>query len=87
MERRHINLENLLVKSETRSFLMRKLITICPVCKKMIYGRDIEMNQLKKGHWPVPYIHEHEYNNFPVHSIRMYIDSGLAVRHLEVLDF
>ena len=52
----------------------------------MIFGRDIEMAQLKKGQWPVPYIHEHEHNNFPMHSIKMYLDSGLAVRHLEVLN-
>ena len=78
-------MENLLVKSETRAILMRKLLTICPVCKKMIFGRDIDMAQLEKGHWPVPYIHQHEHNDIPMHSIKMYIDAGLAVRHMEVL--
>ncbi len=80
-------MENLLIKSETRSILMRKLLTICPICKKMIFGRDIDIAKLNKGHWPVPYIHEHDYINFPIHSIKLYLDSSLAVRHLEVIDF
>jgi len=80
-------MQKTLSQSETRTLLMRKLLTICPICKKMIFGRDIDMAKLKKGHWPVPYIHEHTHNNFPKHSIKMYLDSKLAVRHLEVLDF
>jgi hypothetical protein len=52
----------------------------------MIFGRDIDMAQLEKGHWPIPYLYKHDHEGFPVHSLRIYIDSGLSVRHLEILD-
>ncbi len=80
-------MEKSLNKSETRSFLMRKLLTICPVCKKMIFGRDITLikqDKSKINHWPLHYVHFHEHNGFPKHSIILYLDSNFSVRNLEI---
>ena len=74
-------------KSQTRSLLMRKLLTICPVCKKMIFGRDIDLEIVDKKNvssWPVQYTHTHEHINHPMHAVTMFLDANLSVRSLEV---
>jgi len=74
-------------KSGTRSILMKKLITICPVCKMMIYGKDIDLDHVQKlgGYaWPVKYDHNHTHNAHPMHTITMFLDANLSVRNLEV---
>ena len=79
-----------LYRSEHRSFLMRKLIAICPVCKKPIYGRDVDILSLissKIDHWPINYVYCHTYNNYPLHSLTIYLDSNFSVRGYEISDF
>jgi len=74
-------------KSSTRALLMRKLLTICPVCKKMIFGKDINLDHVDKSRvssWPVKYVHSHAHSTHPAHSITMFLDANLCVRNLEV---
>lgn len=44
-----ICLKDRLINSETRAFLIRKLLTICPVCEKRIYGKDIDILKIDKS--------------------------------------
>ena len=32
--------------STSRALLMKKLLAICPICKKPIYGKDIDINNI-----------------------------------------
>ena len=78
--------------SETRAILMRKLMTVCPICKKQIYGRDIDIPSIEKSrskidHWPLRYVHCHDNNNFPMHALMIYIDANFSVRGLETSNF
>jgi len=76
--------------SDSRTLLMKKLIAICPICKKQIYGRDIDINCIDKEkirNWPLRYVHCHSDNNTPLHALTMYLDANLCVRGREVSDF
>ncbi|TXT64431.1 MAG: hypothetical protein BAJALOKI3v1_210018 [Promethearchaeota archaeon] len=76
--------------SDSRALLMKKLLAICPVCKKPIYGKDIDVNNIditKINHWPVKYTPCHSHNGTPVHALTMYIDSNFSVRGKEVSEF
>ena len=79
--------------SETRAILMRKLMTICPVCKKQIYGRDIDIPHIENSksqiqHWPLRYVHCHENGDkFPMHALMIYIDANFSVRGMETSNF
>lgn len=76
--------------SDSRAFLMKKLLAICPICKKLIYGKDIDIDEIdlsKISHWPVKYTHCHSHNGVPTHALTMYIDSNFAVRGKEVSEF
>ena len=77
---------------DDHNLLMRKLMTICPVCGKQIYGRDIDINDIKISksqinHWPLKYIHCHAHNNMPMHALMLYIDANFSVRGLEISNF
>ncbi|MFX1497519.1 MAG: hypothetical protein ACFFBH_08330 [Promethearchaeota archaeon] len=68
---------------------MKKLITICPVCKMHIYGKDINilnLSNIKADSWPLNYIYYHTYNDYPLHSLTLYLDSHFSVRGYEVSD-
>lgn len=74
-------------ESGTRAYLMKKLLTVCPVCKKLIYGKDIDLDHVHKlgsYAWPVKYLHDHTYNTHSKHSITMFLDANLSVRNIEV---
>ncbi|MFX1573143.1 MAG: hypothetical protein ACFFB0_10375 [Promethearchaeota archaeon] len=76
--------------SRIHPFLFRKLLTICPVCKKKIYGRDIDILKIdtsKITHWPLRYIHCHTNNDIPLHALTIFIDSNFSVRGNEVSSF
>ena len=76
--------------SNSRTLLMKKLIAICPVCKKQIYGRDIDIHDIntdKIKSWPLRYVYCHSENNIPLHALTMYIDANFSVRGREVSDF
>ncbi|MFX1477729.1 MAG: hypothetical protein ACFFCI_06325 [Promethearchaeota archaeon] len=78
------------INPEIRSFLIRKLLTICPVCKKRIYGKDIDILKIdlsKVNHWPLRFTHCHSNNNYPMHALTLFIDSGFVVRGNEVSNF
>ncbi len=79
-----------LTASRIRPILIRKLLTICPVCKKKIYGRDIDILKIdtsKITHWPLRYIHCHTNNDVPLHALTIFIDSNFSVRGNEVSSF
>ena len=81
--------ENLLI-NENRKFLIRKLLTICPVCQKRIYGKDIDILKIdlsKINHWPLRYIHCHKTNSVPLHALTIFLDSNFSVRGNEVSEF
>ncbi len=76
--------------SNTRSYLAKKLLTICPVCGKRIYGKDIDIEQMNKGNiknWPIRYTHCHSHKGMPLHALTMYIDANFAVRGNESSKF
>ncbi len=78
------------IPPSTRALLMRKLLTICPVCKKPIYGRDIDIAKIEKAginQWPVLYTHCHSHESIPLHAITLYLDANFAVRGEEVSQF
>lgn len=71
------------IDSESRAILMKKLMTICPLCGKLIFGRDIDFSKLESrsiNSWPTTYEHSHTHNNFPEHNLTLYIDANYAVR-------
>ncbi|MFW9773969.1 MAG: hypothetical protein ACFFEO_17590 [Candidatus Thorarchaeota archaeon] len=83
-------MENNLRKTEVRSFLIRKLLTICPVCNKRIYGKDIDILNIdisKINHWPLRYIHCHKNNDVAVHALTIFLDTNFSVRGKEVSKF
>lgn len=76
--------------SNTRSYLAKKLLTICPICGKKIYGKDIDIEKIKKDHikqWPVRYTHCHTHKETPIHALTMYLDANFAVRGKESSEF
>lgn len=76
------------IKSKYPSSLIKKLITICPVCKMPIYGKDIKilnLTNINVDQWPLNYVHTHAYNDYPTHSLRLYIDSLFSARVYEVI--
>ncbi|MHA1913231.1 MAG: hypothetical protein ACW986_18800 [Promethearchaeota archaeon] len=78
------------IDANTRAFLIRKLLTICPVCKKRIFGRDIDILNIdtsKVNNWPLRYIHCHTNDNFPLHALTIYIDKNFTVRGNEVSNY
>ncbi|MBD3342872.1 MAG: hypothetical protein GF353_27485 [Candidatus Lokiarchaeota archaeon] len=75
-----------------RQYLAKKLLTICPICGKRIYGKDIDLEEIEKlkkkiHHWPIKYIHCHSQHQIPLHAITLYIDADFAVRGNEVSKF
>ena len=71
--------------SEQRAILMRKLMTICPICGKLIFGRDLDFSKITNGvvdHWPVCYRDHHSHKNFPAHSLDLLIDANFSVREV-----
>ncbi|MHA1273478.1 MAG: hypothetical protein ACTSQP_03180 [Promethearchaeota archaeon] len=75
--------------SDTRRLLMRKIMTICPLCGKKIFGRDIDFSKLNKNsvkNWPVRYTYEHSHLNYPIHKLDLYIDANFAVRDRILVD-
>ncbi len=75
------------LSSEDRLILMRKLLAICPLCKKTIFGRDVDLSQFQNEettHFPVRYVHTHEQKGFPKHALTLYIDANFAVRGQEI---
>ncbi|MHA1986285.1 MAG: hypothetical protein ACW98D_06585 [Promethearchaeota archaeon] len=78
------------MNAETRAFLIRKILTVCPVCQKRIYGKDIDIQKIdtsKINHWPLRYIHCHTNNNVPLHALTIYLDNNFTVRGNEVSSF
>ena len=80
------------MNTETRAFLIRKLLTVCPVCQKRIYGKDIDILKINSkkseiSHWPLRYIHCHSTNKVPFHALTIYLDNNFAVRGNEVSNF
>ncbi|MFW9894201.1 MAG: hypothetical protein ACFFD7_00175 [Candidatus Thorarchaeota archaeon] len=78
------------MNKETRAFLIRKLLIVCPVCQKRIYGKDIDILRIdtsKISHWPLRYVHLHSNNNKPIHALTIYLDNNFAVRGNEVSNF
>ena len=83
-------MESNLSNNESRKFLIKKLLTICPVCKRKIYGKDIDILNIdtsKVNHWPLTYIHCHTNDNLSYHALTIYIDANFSVRHNQVSDF
>ncbi len=77
-------------KSVTRKALIKKLLTTCPICKKRLYGKDIDITNInteKINQWPLRYIHCHTHNDVPLHALTLYLDSDFSVRAREASDF
>ncbi|MFX1411499.1 MAG: hypothetical protein ACFFA6_14200 [Promethearchaeota archaeon] len=77
-------------KSESPTFLMRKLLTICPICKRPVYGRDIEILKIDKSmikRWSLKYTFCHSHNKGSLHAITIYLDAIFTVRGNEISDF
>ena len=83
-------MEKNLIGKEARKFLVRKLLTICPVCQKRIYGKDIDILKIdssKINHWPLRYIHCHKTSSVPFHALTLFLDANFSVRGNEVSEF
>jgi hypothetical protein len=83
-------MEKNLVSKEARKSLIRKLLTICPVCQKRIYGKDIDILKIdfsKINHWPLRYIHCHRTSNVPFHALTIFLDANFSVRGNEVSEY
>ena len=83
-------MNNLSLNSKTRNLLIKKLLTICPVCKKRIYGKDldiikIDLSEIK--YWPMRYTHCHASNDKPLHAITLFLDKDFSVRGNEISNF
>jgi hypothetical protein len=72
---------------DTRTFLTRKLMCTCPLCKRPIYGGDIDITNIdisKIDSWPMAYVHCHSHKDHPLHALTIYIDANFATRGKEV---
>ncbi len=79
-------MESLIDKTQTKNILMKKLMSICPECGKLIFGRDIDITRLEKKSksWPKQYNHLHTHNNVPEHELTLFIDANFSVRATKV---
>ncbi|MBN1801938.1 MAG: hypothetical protein JW891_10555 [Candidatus Lokiarchaeota archaeon] len=71
---------------ESRALLSR-LLTICPQCKKHIYGKDLNLSEIDKStvrSWPMPYVYCHLGEKGTIHALTMYLDASFTVRAREV---
>ncbi|MHA1150091.1 MAG: hypothetical protein ACTSR8_17800 [Promethearchaeota archaeon] len=71
------------IDSEFQTILMRKLMTICPLCGRLIFGADIDFSKLNRRNvhsWSATYQHFHTHNSFPEYNLTLYIDANYAVR-------
>ena len=78
------------IDNDTRTFLTRKLLCICPTCKRRIFGADIDIANLdltKIKKWPLSFIHCHRDKNHPLHALTIYIDANFAIRGRQVTEF
>ena len=72
--------------------LMRKLMTICPICGRQIFGKDIDIDRVKSAksqidHWPLRYVYCHSHEEFPMHALTIYLDANFSVRGMEASNF
>ena len=78
------------MNKDTRTFLTRKLLCICPTCKRRIFGADIGITHLdfsKVKKWPQQFIHCHRDKEHPLHALTIYIDANFSIRGREVTEF
>lgn len=83
-------MKNMSNSRNTRSILAKKLLTICPVCGKQIYGKDIDVEKIDTERiksWPIRYTHCHAHKGMPLHALTMYLDANFAVRGKEYSEF
>ncbi|HMF30299.1 MAG TPA: hypothetical protein VKK79_02725 [Candidatus Lokiarchaeia archaeon] len=67
---------------DVTSYIWRKVMSICPLCKKPIYGRDLELHSLENAdHWPMPVTIKHCSNT---ECVKLWMDANYAVRSTEV---
>ncbi|MBA7679314.1 hypothetical protein ES703_87603 [subsurface metagenome] len=75
---------------KTQTFLSSKLLCICPLCKKYIYGKDIEIVKIepsKVKRWPITVVHCHSNKNYPIHALTLYIDANFSIRSRDVSQY
>lgn len=74
-------------KKNIKSFLTGKLLCICPLCKKNIYGKDIDITEIdvsKIKRWPFSIVYCHTHNNHSIHALTIYLDANFGTRGREV---
>lgn len=77
---------------EEKSF-KRKLLAICPICNRRIYGRDLKITNQDLSsikHFPFTVIYCHRKagaeNDDIKHAVALYLDADLKVRSIEPCD-
>jgi hypothetical protein len=78
------------IEKNSKSFLSGKLLCICPLCKKNIYGKDIDITEIdptKIEKWPLTFIHCHTNNGYPLHALTLYLDANFSIRGREASGF
>lgn len=76
----------------------KKLIALCPKCRKFIYPADIDVNKLINSdadRWPIKFLHYHIndsrmlvssfFRSIPEHAITLYLHSDMVIRSIEVV--
>jgi hypothetical protein len=73
-----------------RTMLSKKLLGTCPICRKRIYGENldigmIDISKIKKFPFAYTYIHNHSDGSIPQlkHAVTLYFDANLIVRSVE----
>ncbi len=75
---------------KTQTFLSSKLLCVCPLCKKYIYGKDIDITKIdlsKIKRWPLSIVHCHAHNKHPLHALTIYLDANFSIRGREASGF
>jgi hypothetical protein len=63
------------------NLLRSKIFAICPICKKPIQGKDLELNRLENAeHWPTSLTCYH----CSERPIKLWIDARYSVRDVEI---
>jgi len=63
---------------------------ICPLCKKNIYGKDIDITEIDTSNikrWPFSIVYCHAHNNNSLHALIIYLDANFSIRGREVSGF
>jgi hypothetical protein len=89
-----LNFSDIILENDNKPSIIQpepgKILTICPLCKKKVFAKDINIEEIdlsKIKTFPFNYIYIHSYNKYSPHALLIYFDAHFNVRGREVAKF